>query len=75
MEEGRTFVLQKTSRVVLDSRFSITKGLVVGDEGQARVEVRVIGERLEVMQDDVEHMIKTLRISKIEKIDTRGARV
>ena len=75
MEEGRTYVLQRKPRILLDKRFPAVQGLELGDTGQAVFKIVIDAERLEMQPDNVERIVKTVAIDDVQLINNKRTRI
>ena len=75
MWQSRQTTIKKRSRIVLDKRFPAALSMNLGDTGQALVDGVIDAERLEFQEDDVERIIKTVRIVNVKKLENRLPRV
>ena len=71
MQGNRTLAPKLKARIILDKRFPLD--VEVGDAGQLLLDGTIEAERIELI-DDVDIIIKTIRILKVEKIDKNGKR-
>ena len=74
MQGSRTYTTRKKSRIIIDKSFSVFSKLNVGDVGQMRLSGGIDAERLEMCEDDVERMVKTIRMSNIELVSRKDTR-
>ena len=72
MEEGRTYTIQKKPTCVLAKKMFMPKN--IGEQGQALIKGTIIGDSLEFAQDDVEHIIKRIKITSFERIENKQVR-
>ncbi len=75
MWQSRVDTIKKRSRIVLDKRFPAAAQMNLGDTGQVLVSGVIDAERLEFQSDNVERIIKTVRITDIKKLENRIPRI
>ena len=75
MEAGRTYILQRKPKILLDKRFPAVQGLELGDTGQAVFKITIDAERLEMQPDNIERIVKTVTIDDVQLITNKNARI
>ena len=76
MWESRVAVIRKKPKIILDNaQFPVAAGLSLGDKGQLQMQVSVDAERLEFQEDDVERVIKTVRVLNIKLLENKPVRI
>lgn len=75
MYGNRTLTSKKKSILILDKKqFSQFDSFDIGEHGQALFTGTIVGERIDVQEDGVELKLKTIKVGKIEVINSKNAR-